>query len=233
MPCQHCQDSGWIEGPDGRYTRCQACLARVRLARLRSLDLFGDDGPPEARYKNAAEIKMDADVLGVGTPTQRRELFQTARKVFSWAQKPKGWILVYGQVGSYKTAMMAMAHKMIPDSVYIYCPILVQQIFRCIDRNEDLKLWNLLDDYAAVPVLLVDDFGAEYSNGRSEFAISQLTDLFDRRYQRVKPTLVATNLTPTRLSSEEKYRRLGDRLLDVHIGQQLSTGIPSTRRLNA
>lgn len=78
---------------------------------------------------------------------------------------------------------------------------------RCsFDRAEDGSARSILEVYERVPLLILDDLGAERPTG---WAAERLYELINYRYMEVLPIIVTTNCTADDLRS-----RLGDRIFD-------------------
>ena len=113
-----------------------------------------------------------------------------------------------------------------PLGAYATVPDVLQEL-----RNgfADDTYEDTLSFYRKVPLLLMDDIGAEYHrrNGeRGDWADEQLYRILDFRYGRELATIVTTNARPELVDS-----RIRDRLQDVGSGlcKVISENLPSYR----
>lgn len=92
------------------------------------------------------------------------------------------------------------------------------------DPNGDEE--GLIDKYASVKYLVLDDLGAEKS---TEWSISTLYLIIDRRYREMLPTIVTTNLTVDEIG-QGLSRRIASRLSS---GKVISIKAPDYRKRRA
>ena len=80
-------------------------------------------------------------------------------------------------------------------------------------RNDVDRTEELIQQLSVVPVLVLDDLGAD---PLTEWSNSILTRIIDSRWTTRRPLLVSSNLTLDRLGSDRLASRLGDvRLSEV------------------
>ncbi len=78
---------------------------------------------------------------------------------------------------------------------------------RCsFDRVEEGSARTILERYETIPLLILDDLGAERVTG---WSAERLYELINYRYMEVLPMIVTTNCT-----ADELRTRLGDRIFD-------------------
>lgn len=73
---------------------------------------------------------------------------------------------------------------------------MLQEIKRTYDSNRNISEYELLETYKGVDLLVIDDIGQENC---TDWAIAQLYDIVNDRYERCLPTIVTTNLNETEL----------------------------------
>lgn len=82
---------------------------------------------------------------------------------------------------------------------------------------------NIIDDYSTIPFLVLDDLGSEKT---SEYSITTLYIILDRRDRELMPTVITTNLTPKEI--EEKLgARIASRLAGM---KNIKINMPDYRK---
>jgi len=146
------------------------------------------------------------------------------------------WIKLSGVPGCGKSHVLVATYNLISNcSIYVPAGELASKIHDSLDTkgehsDDRLNLNDLKQLLVDVPVLFVDDLGQEHN---AEFVTNALADIFVRRYQfgELRPTVVATNLTPSDLS--KRYSRLEDRLEDRALVRNHIIKLPSFRKAEA
>lgn len=145
-----------------------------------------------------------------------------------------GWHLLLGPPGTYKSTLLANIHQCMDLSVYADVRNLAAGLFRAARRDDSegdyLEIDEIVHRYGTCPVLLLDELGAEYINGSSDFVISHLTGMMNERYSRFLPTVIASNLDEAAI--ERRYgSRLASRLFDRNLAKVWVIDLPDMRRL--
>lgn len=137
-------------------------------------------------------------------------------KVWAWAKKPEGFLILWGKPGNGKSHLAAaavkqiltnsVANKMYRTVEFIKTRALVEKIRRAqLDDDPDPRPgFYAPRDYSNIANLILDDVGVEKP---SEFVLEQLYGVLDNRLERRRPTLITSNLHPNLLAA-----RLGERL---------------------
>lgn len=144
------------------------------------------------------------------------EAYQYGKAIRSAIDTGKGLIL-QGKVGTGKTTLAIAILRMA-----------VQSGIRCLFVNNislNDKLLNLLNSdrkelanydtlLRTVPLLVIDDFGAESDRNNHSWIVEKMESIIGERYDRMLPTIITTNLTKDDI--KKRYNeRIYDRLRDT------------------
>ena len=95
-------------------------------------------------------------------------------------------------------------HLLHPSALMVSTVELFSQLKACFDGRGSADA--VLHKYKAVPLLVLDDLGAESSK---DWGMGQIFEIIDRRYNECLPTLITTNLLPKEIGN-----RMGERTAD-------------------
>jgi len=157
-----------------------------------------------------------------------------------WSEKAIG-MMCCGDVGTGKTAILRLVQLAAyilyggygaakDHIVYVSHFELVRQLREYQSLRETVGV-----DQVGTPKshyvrhLFIDDLGRGYED-KAGWNLSLLEEMFNERYERMKPTFVSTNKTPDELKSWEGWSRIVDRLLDPSYMLTISTGSGSRRK---
>lgn len=144
------------------------------------------------RYVNATLSKWNAN------PT-------SSELVSKWLRRPENMLVIAGAVRTGKTYfLMAMANYLL-DSHHPVKYLLYRRFFDELKKaiEKDQSPSYVIDQYANMPYLLLDDVGASQN---TEWQKEVFLDLIDRRYSNQKPTVITTNF-----NEEQCKNELGER----------------------
>lgn len=118
------------------------------------------------------------------------------------------WLTLYGTTGCGKTLLLQKARTLLKEQgkqAQLWPWI---NVLRRLHNGE----WELLAHLSKLPILLLDDIGAEYtaSNRAADFSLSQLYEVLEARKNRF--TLLTSNLTPDDFASTTTGCRIRSRL---------------------
>lgn len=118
-------------------------------------------------------------------------------------------VFVYGPVGTGKSALAAaMLAKWPVEFAWIRAHKLLADIRSSIGRKRGSRSeFELIEHYAKLPILCIDDLGAE---SKSEFGIATLFEVMAERGERNRPTIATSNLMLSEIHEIEP--RLASRL---------------------
>jgi len=133
--------------------------------------------------------------------------FQVAVK---FAAEPSGWLLLEGNYGSGKTHLAAAVGNVRLSRgdivLFITTPDLLDHLRNTYSPSADMDYDETFDRIRSVPLLILDDLGAE---NPSSWALEKLFQLLNFRYSRRLPTVITTNTNLDMLDP-----RIRSRLLD-------------------
>ena len=136
-----------------------------------------------------------------------RAAYEAARK---YATEPRGWLVLTGNSGCGKTHLAAaIANHCIGMHIrtyFIVVPELLDHLRTTFAPNNEETFDELFEQVRNVPLLILDDLGAQYS---SPWALEKLFQLLNHRFNAQLPTVVTTNVAMERLD-ENLQTRLTD-----------------------
>lgn len=122
-------------------------------------------------------------------------------------------IVLHGSTGCGKTHLAIAMMQNKPDAVFTTAPELLLSIRSSFSGNSFENEAYIIDKFASPEILVLDDLGAEKT---TEFAITTLYIIIDRRLRDAKRTIITTNLTLKEI--EEKLdARIASRLAGMQI----------------
>ena len=222
-PCPKCGGRGWVrhESPVGHpeFGRAFVCdcqwesSAEDRSARLRRFSNMG-------MLSNVRFATTDPD--GRGTTAEARERFRVAFAAASaYAQGPHGWLVLTGGTGTGKTHLAAaVANQCLEQAMptfFALVPDLLDHLRATFSPNSELSYDALFEQVKEVPLLVLDDLGAQSSTA---WAQEKLFQVINHRYVNSLATVVTTNLPLDQLDG-----RWESRLADPRHAQVLDLGV--------
>jgi len=188
---------------------------------LRKRELWRSD---IKRYGSQTSRKFTFDTYKVtaGRGSDESSRMLEAAKLF--VADPSRWIVFCGYPGTGKTHLLqAIAHES-KIAMYVAMPDITQVFMTAAgDKTVD----DVVRAMSYVPVLILDDYGREYSN--SEFVENLLFQIINRRYSDPQeyPIVMASNMKPEMLASDA----LGSRLTDKAIARVVTSfNLPDYRQ---
>jgi len=158
--------------------------------------------PPEKNFNNFRIEKSHAEVINLANTFLQKELFRSGKGIF-----------LYGPPGTGKTHLSYAILNEINQktdlfSFAVFVPEFIQKI-RDYFNQGDIE-FNPITEIAKIPVLLVDDIGAERY---TEWVQEQIVQLLDYRYRNNLSTIITSNL-----SLREIKEKFGDRIYSRMVG---------------
>ena len=230
--CPVCDGHGWVERrvplghPDfGELFPCRCREQAADQERMQRLQRYS--GLP-----NEMLDRMTFDRFVVQRPDVDQEgqtFLQTAYTAAStFAIHPEGWLLITGTHGSGKTHLaVAVVERSISrgyPSLFTFVPDLLDHLRAAFSPNSPVQYDQLFEQVKSVPLLILDDLGAESS---TPWAREKLYQIVVHRHNARLPTVITTYLTMDEI--EAAHARLASRLLDATLVNWVPIGAPDYR----
>ncbi len=229
--CADCLDRGWytldVPVADARFgvpirCNCQPAISPSRLAAFTELTpgmrRLTFDALERSRANTPAQMTQWGEVVA-------------AARAYAGGHTDKPWLIFAGSLGWGKTHLAtAILNWRIdhpddgPPGKYVNCPDFLASLRASIDEG---GFETTLVLYREVPLLLLDDLGAEYQRRRGDevsWADEQIYRVMDYRYREQMATIVTTNTRLDRVTP-----RLRDRLRDRAMVLAFGLDLPSYR----
>lgn len=188
-PCKQCQFHGLRVSPAGSVEHSQA-LANLRAESVSSA-LVGSGITPRfaestfATYRATSPAMIQALETCQGYADNFGEHFQAGRN-----------LLLCGNVGNGKTHLASgivqhviREHRAV--AVITTAAEIIRVFKRSMDRNAGYAEGDVINELASFDLLVIDEVGAQAG---TQYELGVLHEVFDRRYNSVRPTVVVSNL---------------------------------------
>ena len=210
-----------IEAADGFSRVFQLGQYNTRLARR-----IGDLPPDMLRRMTFAQFDQRG---GMGaSPDQQGFIAGAHRKAVVFASYPNGWILFSGPPGSGKTHLaVAIAGELRQRGepvFFAFVPDLLDHLRTTFSPNSPITYDELFEQIKTVPVLILDDLGAESSTSWAE---EKLYQIIVYRYEKTLPTIITTAFGMDEL--DDAKPRLASRLMDSMVVEWIGIDAPDYR----
>lgn len=183
MTCSDCSGTGWVVH-DGPAERCSRCHEQQRLRQW---------------YESVAPRRFWS--AKIGDVTQPAAVLDT---VTTWLENLEGFLLLFGPVGAGKSYLAYAVLRNLHLRDWECRATSAPAMFKSLQPGGGATF----TDYAQPEVLLLDDLGVEKGSEATE---QELYAIVHERWERCRPTIVTTNLTPSQLE-QHVGARVYDRL---------------------
>ena len=145
-----------------------------------------------------------------------------------FAKTLEGWLLITGSHGSGKTHLaVAVVEKCIRKgypSLFSFVPDLLDHLRAAFSPDSPVRYDQLFDQVKSVPLLILDDLGAESS---TSWAKEKLYQIVVHRHNARMPTVITTYLSMEEIRAVQPH--LASRLLDATLVNWVPIGAPDYR----
>ena len=174
-----------------------------------------------ARYTFEA---FDTDLSWLA-PQKLESLIRAYEAALTFAEEPKGWLLLSGGYGCGKTHLAASIanHRIENDrsAFFVVVPDLLDHLRATFGPNSETSYDDLFEEIRNTSVLVLDDLGVQVV---TPWAQEKLFQILNHRYNSQLPTVLTTN---QRL--EDLDQRLRSRLQDQDLVQNFKILAPDHR----
>ncbi len=153
---------------------------------------------------------------GIGLPPERQQTLSAAyTAAFRFAEGPHGWLLLSGGFGVGKTHLAAAIGNMAMENKHVVIFIMVPDLLdhlRSSYSPESAETYDeLFERLKDIPLLILDDMGAESSTA---WAQEKLFQLLSHRHLRRLPTVITTNKPINAFEPRIRSRLMDHDLID-------------------
>jgi DNA replication protein DnaC len=180
-----------------------------------------DTGHPELSSLDLMANKTfgNLDERGAeGLPTDESKSLQKAIKAaHTFAEKPKGWLVLMGAYGCGKThiaAAIANYRAGLGDPpLFVMVPDLLDHLRATFSPNSATSYDRRFDEIRTAPLLILDDLGTQ---SMTPWVREKLYQLFNHRYNAELATVITTADSLDEMDARIRSRMMDTRLCTVH-----------------
>lgn len=155
-----------------------------------------------------------------GNADGRNRFRQSMKAAQLFSEDSQGWIVFQGVSGTGKTHLAAaIANRCMERDLpvlFVAAPDLLDHLRSSFDPNNEVVYNDLFEQVKGIPMLVLDDLGAQSS---TPWAEEKLFQLINHRYVTQLSTVITTNMPTDQMES-----RLQSRLTDPRLVQVLDLG---------
>jgi len=197
----------------------------VSIVRINAPDYrhpMDDTGHPELSSLDMMANKTFGsfeDRTSEGLPSDElKSLQKTLKAAHSYAEKPKGWLVLMGGYGSGKThlaAAIANYRAGLGDPpLFVMVPDLLDHLRATFSPNSTTTFDRRFDEIRTAPLLVLDDLGTQ---SMTPWVREKLYQLFNYRYNAELPTVITTADSMNEMDARIRSRLLDGKLCTVYV----------------
>jgi DNA replication protein DnaC len=197
----------------------------VSIVRINAPDYrqpMDDTGHPELSSLDLMVSKTFGsfeDRTGEGLqPDEIKSLQKALKAAHSYAEKPRGWLVLMGGYGSGKThlaAAIANYRAGLGDPpLFIMVPDLLDHLRATFSPHSNVAFDRRFDDIRTAPLLVLDDLGTQ---SMTPWVREKLYQLFNYRYNRELPTVITTADSMNEMDARIRSRLLDGKLCTIYV----------------
>jgi len=180
-----------------------------------------DTGHPDLSSLDLMAIKTfgsfeDRTAEGL-RPDETKSLQKALKAAYTYAEKPRGWLVFLGGYGSGKThlaAAIANYRAGLGDPpLFIMVPDLLDHLRATFSPNSNVAFDRRFDDIRTAPLLVLDDLATQ---SMTPWVREKLYQLFNYRYNRELPTVITTADSLDEMDARIRSRLLDGRLCTIY-----------------
>ena len=173
-------------------------------------------------------VRFDVRGGQKATPAQQRNLAAAKSAAQSFSVDSNRWMLFTGSPGSGKTHLaVAIAGEALRQGqtvFFAFVPDLLDHLRATFSPNSPIGYDELFEQIKTVPMLILDDLGAESS---TPWAEEKLYQILVYRHEALLPTVITTSISVDEL--EKAKPRLASRLMDETVVEWIPIKAPDYR----
>ena len=150
-------------------------------------------------------------------PDETKSLQKALKAAYTYAEKPRGWLVFLGGYGSGKTHLaeaIANYRAGLGDPpLFIMVPDLLDHLRATFSPNSNVAFDRRFDDIRTAPLLVLDDLATQ---SMTPWVREKLYQLFNYRYNREFPTVITTADSLDEMNARIRSRLLDGRLCTIY-----------------
>lgn len=168
-------------------------------------------------------------------PIEQASLNKAFRAAQQFAERPRGWIIFFGDYGTGKTHLAAAIgnyRQALGESpMFVVVPDLLDHLRATFSPSSSVAFDELFNQVRTVPLLILDDLGTQSA---TPWAREKLYQIFNYRYNAELPTVITSAQALKDIDPRIQSRMLDVRLCTFYLldvpPYRASTGAEKSRR---
>ena len=161
-----------------------------------------------------------------GDPSCQAQFNRAYEATKTFAAEPAGWLVLVGPSGCGKTHLAAaIANERIRQGQpvrFMSTPDLLDYLRSAFSPNSELPYDETFDQIRNIPLLVLDDLGAQSS---TPWAREKLDQLLNYRFSHELPTVIVTTMPLSELEERVRSRLADSRLSRIYMVEEKQTSL--------